>query len=80
MLLFRQIAFVTYVILLHLIKLSVKKKKVTHAPLDLVLNGFNDTSVFTLTQSLCRFEVLKGRLHFLLFKGHHGVLKKTHPG
>lgn len=50
--------------------------EVTHTPFYLVFNGFNDTSVFTLTQSLCSFEILKGRLHFLLFERHHGILQK----
>lgn len=49
---------------------------VTHTPLDLVFDGFNDPSVFTLTQSLCSFEVLKGHLHFLFFKRHHGILQQ----
>lgn len=53
---------------------------VTHSPLDLVFNGFNDASVFTLTQPFCRFEVLEGQPHFLLFKCHHGILQKKKKG
>lgn len=58
----------------HSVKLSAEEG--THTPLDLVFNGFNDTSVFTLTQSLCSFEILKSHLHFLLFKRHHCILQK----
>lgn len=48
----------------------------THASLDLVLDGLNDTGVFTLTQPLGGFEVLQSRLHLLLLKRHHGILGK----
>lgn len=47
----------------------------THTPLDLVFNRFQHAGVFSLTEFLCSFEVLGGRLHLLLLECHHGVLQ-----
>lgn len=46
----------------------------TYTPPDLVFDCLDDPGIVSLTKSLSGSEVIKGCLHLLLLKRHHGIL------